>query len=329
MLFRSAVDRTGAPAVVSADWTSSDPAMVTVSSAQGGRVAIKVHRAGESKLRVAAQGSVKELLVKAKYLGKAIQVEIVELPTAKPDGTATAVPPPVGSVPSPAIFEYQKQRLSYAVGMSLAKALVAKSVEVDEDLLVQGLQDTLSGQKTLLTDEELRSTLVAFQASARSARAAPASKGRVLKSQQQGEAFLAANKQKAGVVTLPSGLQYKIVTEGHGPTPTPDDSVDCKYHATLIDGTEFDQGGVVTFTPRSAIKGWAEALPRMPAGSRWQLFVPPELAYGERGASRAGVIGPSDTLIFDLELLSVRASAAARDSSAAAVARTVPLGTQP
>ena len=123
----------------------------------------------------------------------------------------------------------------------------------------------------------------------------------------EGAAFLAANKAKEGVVTLPSGLQYKILKEGTGPKPTPSDTVVCNYRGTLINGTEFDSsakhGEAAKFGVGQVIKGWTEALQLMPVGSKWQLFVPSSLAYGERGAG--GDIGPDATLIFDVELLSI------------------------
>jgi FKBP-type peptidyl-prolyl cis-trans isomerase len=125
---------------------------------------------------------------------------------------------------------------------------------------------------------------------------------------KEGEAFLAANKNKEGVVTLPSGLQYKILKEGAGPKPTATDSVVCNYRGTLLDGTEFDssykRGQPVTFPVNRVIKGWTEALQLMPVGSKWQLFVPAELAYGPRGGA-GGAIGPNATLIFEVELISI------------------------
>jgi FKBP-type peptidyl-prolyl cis-trans isomerase FklB len=126
---------------------------------------------------------------------------------------------------------------------------------------------------------------------------------------KEGDAFLAANKTKEGVVTLPSGLQYKILTAGDGAKPTAADSVVCNYKGTLINGKEFDasskHGGPATFPVGGVIKGWTEALQLMPVGSKWQLFVPADLAYGQRGAG--GDIGPGATLIFEVELLSIKA----------------------
>jgi FKBP-type peptidyl-prolyl cis-trans isomerase FklB len=126
---------------------------------------------------------------------------------------------------------------------------------------------------------------------------------------KEGDAFLAANKTKEGVVTLPSGLQYKILKEGNGPKPTASDSVVCNYKGTLINGTEFDssykRGEPATFPVTGVIKGWTEALQLMPVGSKWQLFIPPDLAYGPRGTP-GGPIGPNATLIFEVELISIK-----------------------
>jgi FKBP-type peptidyl-prolyl cis-trans isomerase len=134
------------------------------------------------------------------------------------------------------------------------------------------------------------------------------------KNKKEGETFLTANKAKPGVVTLPSGLQYKILQAGTGPKPTATDSVSCNYRGTLIDGTEFDssykRGQATTFPVSGVIKGWTEALQLMPVGSKWQLFVPASLAYGDRAAS--ALIGPDATLIFDVELVSIQDKSAAK-----------------
>jgi len=132
-----------------------------------------------------------------------------------------------------------------------------------------------------------------------------------MSNKKEGEDFLAANKSKEGVVTLPSGLQYKVLKEGTGPKPSPADSVVCNYRGTLINGTEFDssykRGQPATFPVNGVIKGWTEALQLMPVGSKWQLFIPPDLAYGQRGAGAD--IGPNATLIFEVELLSIQGKA--------------------
>jgi FKBP-type peptidyl-prolyl cis-trans isomerase FklB len=183
---------------------------------------------------------------------------------------------------------------------------------------LRGLKDTLAGGKTLLTDQEAQATLTALQNDLRK-------KQLELRQQagetnkKEGEAFLATNKAKDGVVALPSGLQYKILTEGTGPKPSATDSVVCNYRGTLLDGKEFDSsykhGQPATFPVNGVIKGWTEALQLMPAGSKWQLFVPAQLAYGDRGAGPD--IGPNATLVFEVELLSIQPHAQPPTPSAA------------
>ncbi len=182
-----------------------------------------------------------------------------------------------------------------------------ESIDIDPAIVMQGLKDGLAGTKPLLTEEESRSVLMQLQEDMRKKQAEKAQQmGTANKT--QGEAFLAANKSKEGVVTLPSGLQYKILKAGTGPKPTASDSVVCNYRGTLIDGKEFDssykRGEPATFPVSGVIKGWTEALQLMPVGSKWQLFVPADLAYGERGAGAD--IGPNSTLIFEVELISIQ-----------------------
>jgi FKBP-type peptidyl-prolyl cis-trans isomerase FklB len=200
-----------------------------------------------------------------------------------------------------------KERLSYALGMDLGNQLRRQSVEVDPNVFVSGLKDALSGGKTLLTEEEVRAAISALQNELRR-RQAEAAKVVGEKNKAEGEAFLAQNKGKEGVVTLESGLQYKILKAGEGKKPAAGDTVVCNYRGTLIDGTEFDssykRNQPATFQVTGVIKGWTEALQLMPVGSKWQLFVPSNLAYGERGAG--GVIGPNATLIFEVELVSIK-----------------------
>jgi FKBP-type peptidyl-prolyl cis-trans isomerase len=208
----------------------------------------------------------------------------------------------------------RKEKFSYALGMNIgtgySQGLKKQSVEVDWNLLAQGLKDAAAGSKTRLTQEEAQAVLnevqteIKKQQQEKTQQAAAANK-------TEGEAFLAANKSKDGVVTLPSGLQYKILTAGTGPKPTASDSVKCNYRGTLINGTEFDssykRGQPATFAVGQVIKAWTEALQLMPMGSKWQLFVPSSLAYGERGAGAE--IGPNATLIFEVELLSIEEKA--------------------
>ena len=178
---------------------------------------------------------------------------------------------------------------------------------VDPEILVKGLSDALSGGKTLMTDEEAKTTIVAIQADIRK-KQEEMMKAAGVANKKQGDAFLASNKMKEGVVTLPDGLQYKVITPGTGPKPQASDTVICNYKGTLIDGTEFDssykRGQPATFPVDKVIPGWTEALKLMPAGSKWQLFIPPDLAYGARGPSP--LIGVDSTLIFDIELISIQ-----------------------
>jgi FKBP-type peptidyl-prolyl cis-trans isomerase FklB len=220
-------------------------------------------------------------------------------PAAKPRTATTAK--------TPLVLNTQKDKISYAIGMNVGKNLERQSVEVDPAILEQGVKDTLAGGKTLMTEQEAQTVLTELATEARKKQeekmqaAGEANK-------KQGDAFLAANKTKEGVVTLPSGLQYKILKEGTGPKPTATDSVSCNYRGTLIDGKEFDssykRGQPATFPVNGVIKGWTEALQLMPVGSKWQLFIPPDLAYGARGAGAD--IGPDATLTFEVELLSIQ-----------------------
>jgi FKBP-type peptidyl-prolyl cis-trans isomerase len=199
-----------------------------------------------------------------------------------------------------------KDKLSYAIGMNVGKGLHRDGVDVDPNLLLRGLKDAMAGGQTLMTDEEARASIVQLQSQLRAKmEAQQAEAGQTNK--KEGDDYLAANKSKPGVVALPSGLQYKILKEGTGPKPTATDSVKCNYRGTLIDGKEFDasekHGGPATFPVNGVIKGWTEALQLMPVGSKWQLFIPPDMAYGSRGAPPD--IGPNETLIFEVELLSI------------------------
>ncbi len=188
----------------------------------------------------------------------------------------------------------------------MADSLNKQSVPFDPAILARGMKDALVGGKTLLTDEEAQATLTEMQKEMQ-AKMQEKSKEALEANKKDGTAFLAANKGKQGVVALPSGLQYKILTAGTGPKPTTTDSVVCNYRGTLIDGKEFDssykRGKPATFPVTGVIKGWTEALQLMPVGSKWQLFIPSDLAYGDRGAGAD--IGPGSTLIFEIELLSI------------------------
>jgi len=180
-------------------------------------------------------------------------------------------------------------------------------VEISPEVLTKGIKDGIADTKPLLTDEEITKVLTTLQADVRK-RQQEAFQAALTKNKEEGDAFLAANKAKPDVVTLPSGLQYKILQAGDGPKPTAADTVNCNYRGTLLNGTEFDSsfktGKPATFPVSRVIKGWTEALQLMPVGSKWELYVPPSLAYGERG-TQGGPIGPNETLVFQVELLSI------------------------
>jgi FKBP-type peptidyl-prolyl cis-trans isomerase FklB len=202
----------------------------------------------------------------------------------------------------------QKDKVSYSIGLNigrnLANDLKKQSIDIDPNILTKGIQDALAGGKPLLTDQEIQETMVAFQ---KEMMAKWEEIGK--KNKAEGEAFLAENKKKEGVKTLPSGLQYKVIKAGTGKKPKADDTVTVNYRGTLINGTEFDssskRGQPATFPVSGGIiRGWTEALQLMGEGAKWELFIPSNLAYGERGTS--GMIGPNATLIFEIELVSIK-----------------------
>jgi FKBP-type peptidyl-prolyl cis-trans isomerase FklB len=199
-----------------------------------------------------------------------------------------------------------KDSVSYSIGMDIGKNLKNQSVEVVPEILAHGIKDILDSNKTVLTEEQSQAVMMELQ---KQLMAKHEEKMNIQKEKNKadGEAFLAENKKKEGVVTLPSGLQYKILTPGTGKKPKENETVTVNYVGNLIDGTEFDssikRGQPASFPVHGVVKGWIEALQLMPVGSKWQLFVPSDLAYGEQGAG--GVIGPNATLIFEIELLSI------------------------
>ena len=238
----------------------------------------------------------------------AAQAPASQAPAAKPPGAGTAHHVAATRSAPPLVLKTDKDKASYAIGMSIGKSMHKDAVDIDPNIFARGLKDALAGGKLLMTDEEAQAAITALKSDVQKKqedKMAQAGEGNV----KEGEAFLAANKMKEGVVTLPSGLQYKILTVGTGPMPTAADSVVCNYKGTLISGKVFDasasHGGPATFPVGGVIKGWTEALQLMPVGSKWQLFIPPDLAYGQRGAG--GDIGPGTTLIFEVELLSIKA----------------------
>jgi len=232
-----------------------------------------------------------------------------QAPAAKPQAPPAAKTPQATAAKSPSASALvtQKDKDSYALGMKIAADLKAQGVDVNPALVARGIKDSLGGAKPLLTDDEAKAALTELSGEVRKKQdAARQQLGEA--NMKEGTEFLAANKTKEGVVTLPSGLQYKILTAGTGAKPTVNDTVVCQYRGTLINGAEFDssykRGQPATFPVNRVIKGWTEALQLMPVGSKWQLFIPPDLAYGDRGAG--GSIGPNATLVFEVELVSIQ-----------------------
>jgi FKBP-type peptidyl-prolyl cis-trans isomerase FklB len=200
-----------------------------------------------------------------------------------------------------------KEKISYSIGMDIGGNLKRGSIEVDPDLLAIGLKDSYVGGKTLLTEDQARQAVADFQKTLMAKKAETMQK-LAEKNKADGGKFLAENAKKEGVKSLPSGLQYKETTPGKGKSPKASDTVTVHYKGTLIDGTEFDssykRGEPATFPVSGVIAGWTEALQLMKEGAKWQLFIPSNLAYGEKGAGRD--IGPNATLIFEVELISVK-----------------------
>jgi FKBP-type peptidyl-prolyl cis-trans isomerase FklB len=226
-------------------------------------------------------------------------------PVAAQDGKA-----PPGAAADGGSLQDPAAQAAYAIGVNIGTSMRGQGVEVDPRILARGLQDGLAGAKPALTRAQMEAAINQLQASAearqheKAAQAAQTNKA-------EGAAFLKANAGKPGVVTLPDGLQYQIVKAGTGPTPKGADTVSVNYRGALIDGKEFDSsqshGGPASFAVSGVIKGWTEALQRMPVGSKWRLFVPAELAYGDKGAGPD--IGPGAVLVFDVELLSIQPQA--------------------
>jgi FKBP-type peptidyl-prolyl cis-trans isomerase len=212
----------------------------------------------------------------------------------------------VGAQDQP-VLKTQKDKLSYAIGLEMGKGVKDEGLDVDPTVLALGIKDAILGGKPLLGDEEFR-TIIADVQEEMKQKQMQAMEEAAAENKKQGEAFLAANTKKEGVVTLPSGLQYKVITAGQGKKPAETDTVLCNYKGTFLDGTEFDSstqaGKPVPFELKGIIPGFKEALLLMPVGSKWQIFIPSNLAYGERGAGN--VIGPNSTLIFEIELVSIQ-----------------------
>jgi FKBP-type peptidyl-prolyl cis-trans isomerase FklB len=203
-------------------------------------------------------------------------------------------------------LQTQKEKQSYSMGADIGSRIKSQGIEVDADAFAKGMKDSIAGDNLLMTDDEIRESLMALQ---KELMEKQTERAKTLgdKNLKEGEAFLAENMKKEGVVTLPSGLQYKVIKEGEGKTPGPSETVVVNYRGTLIDGTEFDssfkRGEPATFPLNHVIPGWTEALQLMKEGGKMEIFVPADLAYGEQ---TTGIIGPNSTLIFEIELISIQ-----------------------
>jgi FKBP-type peptidyl-prolyl cis-trans isomerase FklB len=212
------------------------------------------------------------------------------------------------------LFKNDQEKIGYAIGLNIGNNWKQQELDVDYEMLLRGIKDAKAGGATLITEAESRDTLNKLS---QEIRARFAEKQRRISEQNKtnGEAFLAANKTKPGVISLPNGLQYKVLAEGKGDSPKPEDTVEVNYRGSLIDGTEFDSNAKTekpyTTPANRVIRGWTEALTRMKPGAKWQLFIPSDLAYAERGGppgerGSPPKIGPNATLLFDVELLSFK-----------------------
>ncbi len=199
-----------------------------------------------------------------------------------------------------------EQRLSYGIAYGLGLRMKADGIPLDSSAFGAGLADALEGKEARMTQEEISKEMEAYQEKAQAERAA-AQEALSKANTEAATKFLAENAAKKGVVTTASGLQYEVLTEGTGPKPTADDTVEVHYRGTLVDGTEFDssysRGETVSFGVGQVIPGWTEALQLMPVGSKWKLAIPSELAYGAGGAGN--VIGPNAALVFEVELIKI------------------------
>ena len=256
-----------------------------------------------------------------KYLLPLALVSAVTLQACNEKTPAT----PAGDAKAPAAastgaaLESAEQRLSYGIAYGLGERMKADKVPIDAAAFQTGLTDSLGGKAAQMTQEQITAELQAFQEKA-SAEQEAAQKAMGEANLASSAAFLAENGKKAGVTTTASGLQYEVLTEGKGPKPTAEDTVEVHYRGTLVDGTEFDssysRGETVTFGVGQVIPGWTEALQLMPVGSKWKLAIPSELAYGAGGAGQ--VIGPNAALVFEVELIAIPSKDKPADAEAAA-----------
>ncbi|MBA4697219.1 MAG: FKBP-type peptidyl-prolyl cis-trans isomerase [Legionella sp.] len=220
---------------------------------------------------------------------------------------AASALPAASTNSKPTMLSNDKDKLSYSIGADLGVNFKKQGIDINPSVMAQGLQDGVAGGKLLLTEEQMKDVLSKFQKDLIAKRSAEFNQ-QAKENKAKGDAFLNENKGKPSVVTLPSGLQYKIVTAGNGAKPSKEDTVTVEYTGQLINGQVFDStdkaGKPATFKVSQVIPGWTEALQLMPAGSTWEVYVPADLAYGPRNIG--GSIGPNETLIFKIHLISVK-----------------------
>lgn len=239
--------------------------------------------------------------------GQAVAAEKQELKEQKNKSTKTEKKAPKEKEEKKELKD-QKDRISYSIGMDIGNNFKKQGIDLDSDLLARGIKDSLTANSSpLLTEKEVKDTIADFRKEMMEKHIAR-TKEAGEKNKKEGEVFLAENRKKEGVITLPSGLQYKVIAAGKGDKPKETDTVTVNYRGTLIDGAEFDssykRNEPATFPVKGVISGWTEALQLMQTGSKWQLVVPANLGYGERGAGAS--IGPNAALIFEVELLSIK-----------------------
>ena len=250
-------------------------------------------------------------------LGLAMVVAAVwpVLATAQ-DTTVAVAPTTAASAPATAgvpALDNDEQKMDYALDLQIGRSLKNQGIDADSELFLRGLRDALAGRRPALSEQEVRRLMMAMRTEMRQTRIR--SQAAVADDNfKAGQAFMAENGDRPGVVTLPSGLQYKVLAEGKGPKPADLDAVEVRYRGRLLDGREFDSSarngdGPATFVVKASLPGWRQALQRMPVGSTWELYVPPRLAYGPRGN---GInVGPQQTLVYEIELLGIRQTAQA------------------
>lgn len=230
----------------------------------------------------------------------AVGLGLAVVATAVGQDTPKGAAPAAGNAAAPAELKDLRAKASYGLGLLMGQNLKKQSVDVDPEVLSRGIRDALSGSRPLLAESEIQKVLQEYQQQIVS--------GMADRNKKAGEAYLTANKAKPGVVTLPSGLQYRVVKEGTGVSPKATDTIRAHYRGTLIDGSEFDssykRGQPATFEVGKVIPGWTEALQKMKVGSKWQLAIPAKLAYGAAPPPGSG-IGPDSVLLFDVELLGI------------------------